>query len=548
MVKCRRIKQAPIETPAILELPYHSRQFLGESIDAFKSTALKWMRLGPILAFLLLVPMWMNCLSGLYVCLQPSTVSNLSSLDFHQFLTQCSEGLMTLIGTGATTASEAIFHFSQNQWVIFAMAASFLGFTAYVQRLAFKPNLLIADNHGLNLVIRLGEISVPLARVPWRQVKGIGTYQSGSADQGKIRIKKENGKKLDLDLKAIGVENRNLLLKRIEKLVPDCQIEPELSQAMRPKSDRSYTEIWLQSLNQSPERKTLEPLEPGQIVGENRFEVLHKLGIGGQGTAYLCRPLGEDGAPNVVLKETILPVFVDETVRRKALESFEREARLLKSLNNAGIVELLDYFVEDHRAYLVLEHIDGSNLRELVINNAPLRTEQVCDIALQACTILKFLHDNSIVHRDFTPDNLILNSSGKVKLIDFNVAQQIQSGSTGTIVGKHAYLPPEQFRGKATTQSDLYALGSTLFFLLTGKDPEPISQSSPRTVDSTINESLDAVVKRATALQTNNRYQTAAAIEKDLLKLEAEPAVEPAVVHTNLVRDVKDLMEAPQSG
>ncbi len=95
------------------------------------------------------------------------------------------------------------------------------------------------------------------------------------------------------------------------------------------------------------------------------------------------------------------------------------------------------------------------------------------------CGLLDLLHANSIVHRDFTPDNLILNSKGQLKLIDFNVAQQIQEGSTGTIVGKHAYVPPEQFRGKATSQSDLYAFGATMFYLLTGKDPEPISQSIP---------------------------------------------------------------------
>jgi serine/threonine-protein kinase len=121
------------------------------------------------------------------------------------------------------------------------------------------------------------------------------------------------------------------------------------------------------------------------------------------------------------------------------------------------------------------------------------------------------------VHRDFTPDNLILNSRGKLKLIDFNVAQQLQAGSSGTIVGKHAYLPPEQFRGKANTQSDLYAFGATLFYLLIGTDPEPISQSSPLARNAEVSEEIDRIIKQATALQENNRFKSAQEIEAALL-------------------------------
>ncbi len=136
---------------------------------------------------------------------------------------------------------------------------------------------------------------------------------------------------------------------------------------------------------------------------------------------------------------------------------------MLKSINDDGIVKLIDYFIEDHRAYLVLEHIDGCTLRELILRDGPLSEDKAYDLALQMCRLLNVLHSNSIIHRDFTPDNLMLNSKGILKLIDFNVAQEIRDGSTGTVVGKHAYLPPEQFRGKATSQSDLYAFGATMF-------------------------------------------------------------------------------------
>src|SRR5581483_1800599 len=105
------------------------------------------------------------------------------------------------------------------------------------------------------------------------------------------------------------------LLKAIERLAPNSKIEPELAEALMPKQERSYTELWLQSLAAPPERKSLEPLTPGVLLRDGRFEVLKKLGVGGQGEAYLCRDLSElqeHAQSEVVLKETILPVFVEQ--------------------------------------------------------------------------------------------------------------------------------------------------------------------------------------------------------------------------------------------
>src|SRR5581483_12186920 len=101
---------------------------------------------------------------------------------------------------------------------------------------------------------------------------------------------------------------------------------------------------------------------------------------------------------------------------------------------------------------------------------------RVLELATQMCDILAHLHGQSppVLHRDFTPENLILDVDGNLRLIDFNVAQQMESTATRTVVGKHSYIPPEQFRGKATTQSDIYAMGASIFYLLTGTEPEPI--------------------------------------------------------------------------
>lgn len=546
LVKCRRAPiRALVDTNERLVIPYSSRKLIDESVDTFLLTGRKWLRLGPVLVSVAAAPIWMSSLSGLYVCLQPNVFEQLQSLNLQSFvgkvISAVNHYLMDLLKQAAT-AGEA---FAANWLVITISTVSLVAFFVYLQSLFLRPTELVADEKGISLLIKLGQISIPIGFVAWSDVKRAELYKpspTASSESWKIRLTKSNGQNFDLALNYLADEDRVRLRKRLETRIANCEIDSELSQALLAKSERNYTEIWLQSLIQSPERKTLEPLGPGQIVGSDRFEILRTLGVGGQGTAYLCRDLESKNTSTVVLKETILPVFVEDSVRRNALERFENEAKILQSLKSDRIVKLLDYFIEDHRAYLLLEHIDGETLRELIQRDGALAEVQAHDLALQMCEILETLHESKIVHRDFTPDNLILSSTGKLKLIDFNVAQQIQSGSTGTVVGKHAYLPPEQFRGKATSQSDLYAFGATLFYLLTGKDPEPISQCNPGdTVE--VSKDISEVVKHATALQANKRYVSAQEIERDLLAYEPTELVSSGVASKTKLRSNEQVVE-----
>lgn len=146
--------------------------------------------------------------------------------------------------------------------------------------------------------------------------------------------------------------------------------------------------------------------------------------------------------------------------------------------------------------------------------------EEVIALSIQMAEILSYLHSLSppIVHRDFTPDNLMLQEDGLLKLLDFNVAQQKTSSVTCTVVGKQAYLPPEQFRGKPCSQSDIYAMGATIYFLLVGEDPDAITSSHPAKVTE-VEEKLDALVAKATALELDKRYQDAESLLEDLKNL-----------------------------
>jgi serine/threonine protein kinase len=520
LLKCRKAKRQALQVSGRLELPYQTRQLVEESVETYKSAAQQWARVGPVAVFLLISPAWMSVLSGLYGA-QFSSTFNLNSLDqvnLHQFLSSIIDGVYRLIGDITWRSATSFNALAEKPYFAAVAAASIACLAGYLGRLYWKPNILIVDDKKATLKLGLWDRSLPMDSIAWSDVSSV-SMRTGATGNRQLRLSRKKGKDMQLDLDAIVPEDRAQLLKFIERNCPDCNLEYDLTQSMLPKSQHSYTEIWLQSLNQPPERKSLDPLEPGQLTGDNRYEVIKSLGIGGQGIAYVCRQLDRKSTETVVLKETLLPIFKSTAVRRKALERFEQEARLLKSLSHSGIVSLIDFFVEDHRTYLVLQHIDGCNLRELIARDGPLNEARALALALQMCDILAYLHEHSIIHRDFTPENLILDKNGKLTLIDFNVAQQLNDGSTTTIVGKHNYLPPEQFRGKATAQSDLFAFGATLYFLLCGCDPEAISQSSLAGKRPDIGTQLNEIVERATELNLSQRYSSAAQIKADLIAL-----------------------------
>ncbi len=343
---------------------------------------------------------------------------------------------------------------------------------------------------------------------------------------------------------------RGELLRAVRKWAPAVPRSPSVAALLEPPPDHSYTELWLTALSAPPQRELLTPLEPGALLKNGAYQVGAKIGMGGQGTAYtaLCldaveqRP-GEhaqraltdvDGSalsesnhadrteeqlPSaVVLKEYMLPVQVTRSARRVSLETLENEARILEGLSHPNIVALLDFFVEDHRGYLVLEYINGRSLREYVKESGRLEEGEVRRLSSQMCDILSYLHSQipPVVHRDFTPDNLILTPAAELKLIDFNVARQISATVTATVVGKHAYIPPEQFRGKPEPRSDIYALGRTMHYLITGRDPEPLTISNPRELRADISDKLCSVVTRATQLQATARYESAEEMKREL--------------------------------
>ncbi|MFN8654953.1 MAG: serine/threonine-protein kinase [Candidatus Obscuribacterales bacterium] len=323
-------------------------------------------------------------------------------------------------------------------------------------------------------------------------------------------------------------EHRKRLHTVLKEYVPADRADWALHDTLNPIRVDNYTTLWLEVLSGGRKRIREDVLTAGASIGNDRYEIVDRIGSGGQGTAYLAKARAGSFAidspeMDVVLKEFCLPYYAGLSVVKKALDNIDREAELLRKLQHPQIVRLVDLFVDDQRAYLVLQHVPGNSLKELVQSSGKFSEERVVELGIQMCDMLEHLHMQSppVVHRDFTPENLILSPTGELVLIDFNVAQQLHSTATRTVVGKHSYIPPEQFRGKACPQSDIYALGASLFYLITGEEPEPITTAHPKKLNDALSGDIDNVVAHATALDLDLRYSQVQDLRADLYELAA---------------------------
>src|SRR5205809_977598 len=220
-------------------------------------------------------------------------------------------------------------------------------------------------------------------------------------------------------------------------------------------------------------------LSPETIL-QGRYRIIRQLGQGGMGAVYEAVDQRLD--TTVALKETF---FADEKLRKQ----FEREARLLARLHHQALPRVSDHFNEDDGQFLVMQYIAGEDLAEMLAErNSPFPQDEVVRWADQLCDALDYLHtqDPQIIHRDIKPQNLKLTGRGQIVLLDFGLAKgsagQLTAVTTSASIFGYTpnYAPLEQVQGMGTdTRSDIYALGATLFHLLTNvKPPDALSRAS----------------------------------------------------------------------
>jgi serine/threonine-protein kinase len=206
------------------------------------------------------------------------------------------------------------------------------------------------------------------------------------------------------------------------------------------------------------------------LFAEGRYRLEGQLGHGGMATVYLARDSELDRPVAVkVLAENLAG---DESFRRR----FLREARLAARLSHPNVVSVYDAGEEaGGRPYIVMEHVEGKTLAEVLHERGRLPAEEAVTLALQACSGLEHAHAAGLVHRDVKPQNLLLRSDGTLKVADFGIARAAEATAltqAGTILGTAAYLSPEQALGEEVSPAaDVYSLGAVLYELLTGRPP-----------------------------------------------------------------------------
>ncbi|HEX9036754.1 MAG TPA: serine/threonine-protein kinase [Ktedonobacterales bacterium] len=262
-------------------------------------------------------------------------------------------------------------------------------------------------------------------------------------------------------------------------------------------------------------------LPPRTLLGK-RYLVLKNVGQGGMAAVYQAT---DTRANRVVAVKEMSQEGLSPEELKEALESFAAEAKLLKSLNHENLPKVYDSFSENARHYLVMEFIEGQTLEQrLTATHGPAPEADALRWAAQLCAVLHYMHTRKppIIFRDLKPANIMLTPQGKIKLIDFGIARIFTPNRRRDTqaLGTPGYAPPEQY-GSAQTdaRADVYALGATLYQLLTAYDvaKTPFALPSMQTRNPAISPHVRLAVERATRLDRNQRYESIAAFQRDLL-------------------------------
>jgi serine/threonine protein kinase len=289
----------------------------------------------------------------------------------------------------------------------------------------------------------------------------------------------------------------------------------------------------------------------GQIFGGCR--IIKKIGEGGMGVVYLAHHLALN--KNVAIK-ILPPSFAREEERVKR---FIREARSAAQLEHSNIIQIYNIAKHDDFYFIIMQYVEGESLAVKIRREGKINLQEALKITSNIASALSIAHHKGIVHRDIKPENIMITRNGEIKLMDFGLVRVLdvasQLSQSGDILGTPYYLSPEQARGgKVDGRADIYALGVTLFYMLTGKRPfdgdstvsiilKHINEKPPpiRNFNPEITENISCLINKMLEKEVTNRYQSAEELIKDInLILAGNPQVQ-TMVNSQVKTKVKSI-------
>ncbi|NMG18045.1 serine/threonine-protein kinase [Brasilonema bromeliae] len=278
-----------------------------------------------------------------------------------------------------------------------------------------------------------------------------------------------------------------------------------------------------------------------KLVLKERYHAIKPIGQGGFGRTFLAVDEDKPSKPRCVIKQ-FYPQAQGTSTVQKAVELFTQEAMRLDELGkHPQIPELLAYFTQDDRQYLVQEFIDGLNLAQELEQKGAFNEAQIRQLLNDLLPVLQFCHARQVIHRDIKPENIIRrtttkSSNGNLVLVDFGAAKEATYTAlnrTGTSIGSPEYVAPEQIRGRAIFASDIYSLGVTCVHLLTQRSPFDLYDINndawiwQQYLTSPVSNELSRILDKMLQSIPVRRYQT---VEEVLKELNQKPQLAPTPV------------------
>jgi serine/threonine protein kinase/tetratricopeptide (TPR) repeat protein len=290
-------------------------------------------------------------------------------------------------------------------------------------------------------------------------------------------------------------------------------------------ADQTLTHGW--SEPSAPHRTvSAERFRPGQMLGD-RYEILQLLGEGGMGAVYKARDTELD---RIVALKLIRPELARNP---QILKRFKQELILARQVTHRNVIRIFDLGQSDGVKFITMDFVEGRDLRQLLLEKGKLAPEQAARIMLQICRALEAAHAEGVIHRDLKPQNIMLDASGRVYVMDFGIARSAYlpgMTQTGALIGTPEYMSPEQGRGEKLTEcSDLFSLGIIFYELLAGKSPyysdTPLATlwkrmtekaTPPVVVDPTLPQALSDIVAKALEIEPKKRFASAREMAQQL--------------------------------